>query len=314
MKYSLMIEGQAGITWPRWRRLAQLAEQLGFFGLYRSDHFTNSNPPDMDSLEMVVSLTYLASHTQRIHFGPLVAPLSFRDPVMLARQAMAIDDLSGGRTILGVGAGWQEREHSLFGYPLADVETRFARLEEGLQVITQLIHNDQPVNFNGRFFKLSSAQLLPRPARPTPVLVGGNGPARTLPLVARYADIWNAVGIDSETFKQRNARLDEFLAANGRQPAQVRRTIMLPVMTWKTGADRQQRLEQLRRAVPVYASFSDEDILNRWHTNMAAITGLPDDVGIRLQAYQAAGVEEVMMQWLAVDDEAGLEALASLIG
>ena len=103
-----------------------MAEARGFSGLYRSDHFTMPDPPDEDSLECVVSLAYLADHSSRVRFGPLVAPLSFRDPVMLARQAAALDDLSGGRMVLGVGTGWLEREHSLFGYELEDLQTRFA--------------------------------------------------------------------------------------------------------------------------------------------------------------------------------------------
>ena len=115
---SIMIEGQNGLTWPRWKQIVREVEDLGFAGLFRSDHFKHAQPPDDDSLELIVSLTYLADHTQRIHFGPLVAPVSFRDPVLLARQAAALDDLSGGRLILGVGAGWQEREHHLFGYTL----------------------------------------------------------------------------------------------------------------------------------------------------------------------------------------------------
>src|SRR5436190_1843543 len=93
MKISVTIEGMAGLTWPRWKRLVNAIEQLGFAGLFRSDHFTLTSPPDLDSLEMVVSLTYLATHSERVHFGSLVAPLTFRDPIMLARQAMAIDDL-----------------------------------------------------------------------------------------------------------------------------------------------------------------------------------------------------------------------------
>ena len=98
---SIMIEGQDGLTWPRWKRLAEAVERLGYAGLFRSDHFTNAGPPDKESLELVVSLAYLASSTSRMHFGSLVAPFSFRDPAMLARQAAAIDDLSAGRLILG---------------------------------------------------------------------------------------------------------------------------------------------------------------------------------------------------------------------
>ena len=93
---SIQIEGQNGLTWPYWKRVVAEVEDLGFAGLFRSDHFTNARPPDIDSLETIVSLTYLADHSQRIHFGPLVAPISFRNSTLLARQAAALDDLSGG--------------------------------------------------------------------------------------------------------------------------------------------------------------------------------------------------------------------------
>ncbi len=144
---SIMIEGQMGLTWARWQRLVAAVDGLGFAGLFRSDHFTNTRPPDEDSLETIVALTYLADHSRNVHFGPLVAPLSFRDPTMLARQAAALDDLSGGRMILGLGAGWQEREHSLFGHELGDIPTRMARLEEGLAVVTRLLRSDTPSRF-----------------------------------------------------------------------------------------------------------------------------------------------------------------------
>ena len=184
---SIMIEGQDGLTWPRWKRLVTEVESLGFAGLFRSDHFTNPQPPDKDSLEMIVSLAYLADHTQRIHFGPLVSPVSFRHPTLLARQAAALDDLSNGRMILGLGAGWQEREHSLFGHELGDIPTRMARYEEGLEVVTRLLHSDEPVTFEGKFFQLRGATLLPRPQRSggPEILIGGNGVKRTLPLAAR---------------------------------------------------------------------------------------------------------------------------------
>src|SRR5260221_11608871 len=117
---SIMIEGQMGLTWPHWKRIVSEVEDLGFAGLFRSDHFTNARPPDKDSLEMVVSLTYLADHTQRIHFGPLVAPISFRDPPMLARQAAALDDLSGGRLNRGRGTRLRARRNQPLWFELGD--------------------------------------------------------------------------------------------------------------------------------------------------------------------------------------------------
>ncbi len=166
VEISIMLEGQNGVTWSHWKSIVAEVEEPGFAGMFRSDHFTNSRPPDMDSLEMIVSLTYLADHTQRIHFGPLVAPFSFRNPMLLARQAAALDDLSNGRMILGLGAGWQQREHHLFGFDLGDVPTRMARFEEGLEVVTRLLNSDEPVTYESRFFQLRGATLLPRPQRP----------------------------------------------------------------------------------------------------------------------------------------------------
>src|SRR6266699_6306838 len=224
---SLMIEGQNGLTWSHWKQLVSEVEELGFVGLFRSDHFTNAQPPDKASLETIVSLTYLADHTQHVHFGPLVAPFSMRNPMFLARQAAALDDLSNGRMILGVGAGWQEREHNLFGFELGDVATRMARFEEGLEVVTRLLKSNGPVTYEGRFFQLRGATLLPRPQRKggPRLLIGGNGKKRTLPLAARYADIWNANFLSPAEFREHSAILDGLLSEAGRKPGDVRRTM-----------------------------------------------------------------------------------------
>jgi alkanesulfonate monooxygenase SsuD/methylene tetrahydromethanopterin reductase-like flavin-dependent oxidoreductase (luciferase family) len=139
MELSLAVQSLCGLTWPAWKQMVEAVERLGFAGLYCTDHFTLPDALTVDSLEVIVALTYLADHTQRIHFGPLVAPFSFRDPVILARQAAVLDDLSGGRMRLGVGAGWMEYEHQMFGYQLGDMATRMARFAEGLEVITQLL-------------------------------------------------------------------------------------------------------------------------------------------------------------------------------
>jgi F420-dependent oxidoreductase-like protein len=309
---SIMIEGQDGLTWPRWKRLVAEVEQLGFAGLFRSDHFTNANPPDKESLEMLVSLTYLAGATERIHFGPLVAPVSFRHPAMLARQAAALDDLSGGRMIVGVGAGWQDREHHLFGYDLGDVPTRMARLAEGLEVVTRLLRSDQPASFAGTFYDLREATLLPRPQRPggPPILVGGNGWKRTLPLAARYADIWNGTFLSPDEFRARSAALDDLLRAAGRRPGDVRRTLMLALFFGHDAAALERRLERLRPLVPHYAGKSTAEIAASLRSERNAIVGTPDMLAEQIAAYAAAGVEELMLQWLEMDDIEGLRAFA----
>ncbi|HLI05039.1 MAG TPA: TIGR03560 family F420-dependent LLM class oxidoreductase [Ktedonobacteraceae bacterium] len=311
---SVMIEGQDGLTWPRWQRLMVAAEEFGFAGLFRSDHFTNARPPDKNSLETIVSLTYVADHSRRIQFGTLVAPLSFRDPAILARQAASIDDLSGGRMILGVGAGWQEREHSLFGFNLGDINTRMARFEEGLEVITRLLHSNEPVTYEGKFFQLRGAMLLPRPARSAgpPIMIGGNGMKRTLPLVARFADIWNGLALTPDAFRQHSQRLDELLLAQMRKPGDVRRTMMTTLYFGRDMEELDRRLSW-RLNVPELADRALIDVLETLHTSGRAIVGTPDMVIKQIQAYVDAGVQELMMQWLDMDNIEGLRAFSETV-
>lgn len=312
---SIQIEGQDGLTWPRWRRLVAEVEALGFAGLFRSDHFTNASPPDRDSLEMVVALAYLAARTERVHFGPLVAPVSFRHPTLLARQAAALDDLSGGRMILGMGAGWQAREHELFGHELGDVPARMARLEEGLEVVTRLLREDGPVAIAGRFYQLRGATLQPRPARAggPPILLGGNGPRRTLPLAARYADIWNAIALPPAAFRERSARLDSLLAAVGRPPGAVRRTLMTSVACGRDAADLERRLGRARASMPELAGAPAATVAAAVHTRRGGLAGTPAEVIAQIAAFGAAGVEELMLQWWEMDDIAGLRLLAEQV-
>jgi F420-dependent oxidoreductase-like protein len=309
---SISVEGMFGLTWERWRRLTTVVEQLGFDGLFRSDHFTLPFPVDLDSLEMIVSLTYLADHTERVHFGPLVAPISFRDPVMLARQAAAIDDLSGGRMVLGLGAGWEEREHGMFGYRLGNISTRFARFAEGLQVITRLLDSDGPVSYTGRFFSLRDAVLLPRPGRRggPPILVGGAGPTRTLPLAARYADIWNAVSITPAQFHERSEQLDTLIKAEGRRAEDVRRTMTFIPLCRRDPAELERRLAWNRNAVPMFGSMPVEAVAEMLRETMNAFVGSPDELVAHIADFGAAGADEVMLQWSSLDDIEGLEVLA----
>jgi F420-dependent oxidoreductase-like protein len=310
---SIVIEGQWGLTWPRWKRLADEIESLGFAGLFRSDHFTiNAQPPDEDSLELIVSLAYLADHTRRVHFGPLVSPLSFRDPIMLARQAAALDDLSGGRMILGVGAGWNAREHAMFGYDLGDVPTRMARLEEGLEVMSRLLRNDEPVTYSGRFYQLREAVLLPRPQRPggPRILIGGNGPRRTLPLAARYADIWNGGFLTPDEFHELSATLDDLLRAVGRQPGEVRRTLMTTLIFVHPASVIERQIGSMQHLAPKIAGKPPEAQLAILRADLNAIAGSADSIIEQIRAYAAAGVEELMLGWLDQEDIEGLRIFA----
>ena len=297
---AIMVEGQSGLTWPRWQALARAVEDLGFVGLYRSDHIVNPQLPDQDSLEAWTSLTWLASHTRRIEFGTLVSPLTFRDPVTLARMASAVDDLSDGRLTLGVGAGWSHREHQVFGFDLPPPNDRLDRLEEGLEVITRLLHSDQRVSFEGRYFRLHEALLLPRPRRQggPRLLVAGRGRKRSLPLAARFADEWNAMFLTPATLAAMNAQLDELLEANGRRPADLRRTVMQGVEVGRSETELQRKL-----ADRAWAFWREPGL----------IAGSPAQMVDQVGAFAEAGAQRIMLQWLDLDDLDGLEILARAV-
>jgi len=302
MDIAIMIEAQNGLTWPRWQKIAAAVEDLGFAGLYRSDHFTNATPPDKESLELWVSLTWLASHTKRIEIGPLVSPVSFRHPALTARMAAAVDDLSGGRLTLGLGAGWQEREHNLFGFDLLEMKSRFNRFEEGLEVITRLLKSDGPVTFEGKYYQLREATLLPRPVRPggPRILIGGNGEKRTMSLVAKYADEWNAVFLPLAEFARLSARLNGLLRETGREPHSVKRSMMTGLRYGRTKKELDAQLSARNQTV--------EELRKR-----GIIVGVGEEVVEQLKGLQDAGLQRVMLQWLDLDDLKGLEALEKAI-
>jgi F420-dependent oxidoreductase-like protein len=302
LEIAIMIEGQSGLTWPRWQAIARLVEELGFTGLYRSDHFTNSNQPDLESLELWTSLTWLAGNTSRIEFGPLVTPFSFRHPVHTARMASAVDDLSGGRLTLGLGAGWQEREHHLFGFDLLDVNPRFDRFDEGMQVVTRLLQSDDPVTYAGSYYQLREAVLLPRPGRKggPDILVGGNGGKRTMAGVVRYAVEWNCNFQTPEGFSALNTRLHGLLAEAGRPPESVRRSMMTGCVFGRDDAALQEKIAARKR--------SYEDLRGR-----GIVVGNGTQVQEQLHELEISGLQRLMLQWLDLDDLAGLEALARAI-
>ena len=272
IEIALMIEGQDGLNWDRWRKIAQVAEDAGYVGLYRSDHFTNPQGPYKDSLECWTSLTWLASHSSRVEFGALVSPVSFHHPSNLVRRAAAVDDLSGGRLWLGLGAGWQEREHTNYGFVLGSVPERMARLREAVHIIAHLLRSDEPLTFRGTYYSLDEAVLLPRPARRTPIVIGGSGRRVTLPLAARYADEWNIAFRTPEQFRDLSAHLDVLLDGEGRPRSAVRRTLMT-------------RLDYARH----------------------------DQVREQVEAFAAAGVQRLMLQWLDLDDVNGMAALGQAL-
>jgi alkanesulfonate monooxygenase SsuD/methylene tetrahydromethanopterin reductase-like flavin-dependent oxidoreductase (luciferase family) len=203
-----------------------------------------------------------------------------------------------------------EREHDMFGYDLGDVPTRLDRLEEGLAVITSLFRSDDPVSYDGRFFRLREAALAgPRRPGGPPVMVGSSGPRRGLPMVARYADVWSAQQLTPEQLRERSAMLDRLLGEAGRHPGDVRRVLNAPVVCGRTPAELEARVQGFRRFGPA-AEQPLEQLLAMLREVFVPLVGTPEEVAAQLRAYGDAGVAEVSLQWFDAADVEGLEVLA----
>ena len=301
---AIMVEGQHGVNWDNWRSFATAVEDLGFDGLFRSDHFTNPDGPVQDALDLWPALTWLADHTDSIDFGPLVTPMSFRDPVFTARVGKDVDNLAGGRLVLGLGAGWQAREHETFGYDLLEPGPRFDRFEEGVEVVAELLRREGPVSFDGEYYQLDGAELLPRPDREggTRIAIGGNGRRRTLPLAAEHADEWNAVFSTPEDYAELREHFDGLVEAAGRDPDDVVHSMMTPRVFGRDDGEVERVLAEQRDDADA------EELSER-----GCVVGTAAEVNEHLDRLDDAGLDRVMLQWLALDELDRLEAFADAL-
>ena len=224
MDIGLMVEGQNGLNWDRWIRIYKLADRLEFPSLFRSDHYFIGE--QQDSLDTYVSLAIAARETSKIRIGTLVSPVTFRPPVEIARMAAAIDLLSGGRFVLGMGAGWNAPEHTAYGIPFPPRGERSAKLVEAVELVRYL-WSDGPATFDGKYYQLHGANMLPKPGNGHPwLLVGGSGPQRTLKVAARFADEWNCVNTPLTTYSERAQILNAHCEAFDRDPSTIKRSMM----------------------------------------------------------------------------------------
>jgi F420-dependent oxidoreductase-like protein len=308
-----MIEGQEGLTWERWFRIADRVESLGLDSLWRSDHFFSlMGHPERPALECWTSLTALAQRSRRIGFGPLVSPMTFRHPALLARMAAAVDELSNGRLVLGLGAGWNDAEHAAFDIALPPLKERFDRLEEGIAVIKAL-WSGGPIDFEGRYYSLRGAVAYPRPVQQPgpPLLIGGDGEIRLLRIVARDADEWNSHAAGPEVYKVKRAKLEDHCRAVGRDPNAIHRSWMGGILIGRDAGEVAQKGRWMQSFLPglsgVLPDAAPDELRRRsW------IVGTPDQVASQLDGWSALGIERVMFQWYDLDDLDGFGLLAAL--
>jgi alkanesulfonate monooxygenase SsuD/methylene tetrahydromethanopterin reductase-like flavin-dependent oxidoreductase (luciferase family) len=297
MQIGLMLEGQDGLNWDNWKTILDIADNAGYQCVFRSDHFTNASGPVKDALELWTSLSYAASNTKNIEFGSLVTPITFRHPALIAQYAASIDVLSEGRFYLGMGTGWQDREHKTFGIYFPEIKERYERLIDGLEIASKLLNTDEPVTYHGKHYSLEAAQILMKNPKGTKILVGGNGPKKTLPLAAKYAIEWNGVYLNRADFKERCDLLDGYLEAEGRNPEDLKRSLMMRVIY---GKDDVRVNEQLAHIKSTKAELIERGI----------VVGTGSEVLEQLGQWQEAGCERIMLQWLDLGDLAGIELMA----
>jgi len=289
----IMIEGQEGLSWERWRRLCTDVEALGFASLRRSEHLISLMGDDArDCIDCWTSLAMAAEWTKTIQFGPMVSPMTFHHAAMLARQAAAVDVLSGGRLIFGIGAGWNEREHEMFGIPFLTVKERMDLLESGVARIrdTWTRSNPKPVQ------------------NPIPILMGGVGEKRHLPLVAREAAEWNYTRMNHEEYRHKRDVINQSCHDIGRDPASIRYSVMTTYIIGRDRSELRERAVKLRDVLPHLKGLDADQALAR--VRQTAFVGTPEEMAEQIRGYAALGVDLFMLQHFLLDDRDALRLLA----
>ncbi len=279
MRLRLMIEGQEDVTWPQWVALARGCEEHGVDGLFRSDHYRGWTRIPGGALDAWTTLAGLAAVTERIRLGTLVSPVTFRPAAVLAKSAVTVDHISGGRVELGIGMGWNEREHAIHGFPFPPPRERARLLAEQVDTIVRHWTDDDDVQ----------PKPIQRP-RP-PLIVGGGARPGTLAPAVRYADEYNTFGVSPDEARARRGRLDAACEAAGRDPASIRFTVMT---TFVAGDDRPTLEANLRRVQELVGRSGDPP--ETW------IVGTTDEVAARLREYADAGCTGAYLQHLVHED------------
>ena len=305
MDLRIFTEPQQGATYTQLLAVAQATENLGFDAFFRSDHYLKMGgvsglPGPTDAW---ITLAGLARETSRIRLGTLVTAMTFRLPGPLAISVAQVDEMSGGRVELGIGAGWYDDEHRAYGIPFPPLGERFERLEEQLEAITGLWDTPEGERFSmdGEFYAFTDSPALPKPVqspRP-PIIVGGGGPRRTPRLAARFADEFNQPFAPLDRYRTQRERVDAACEESGRDPATLLHSAALVLCCGKDDAEVSRRAERIGR---------QPDELRE---NGAA--GTPEEVIATLRSYADAGSHRFYLQVLDLDDLDHLSLVAEAV-
>jgi len=305
MRFVLMTEPQQGLTYREQLDIALRAESNGFEAFYRSDHYQSfPGPAGEPTTDAWTVLAGLARETERIQLGALVSPVTFRHPGHFAKVVTTVDEMSGGRIDVGVGAGWNDEEHAQLGLPFPSPKERFDMLEDELAMLHGLWGEPDGWSYQGHRVTVRDAQFHPKPVqapgRPvTPlgsvrprIIIGGDGKPRSLKLTARYADEYNVVSARPEIAARAYADLDAACARIGRDPREITRSAMVGVLVGRDQAEIDRRQAELLDALGEADAGEAwlEERRTRW------IFGTPDDARDAVRRFADVGVERIMLQ------------------
>lgn len=307
MRVCLMLEGQEGVSWEDWVRIAGLVERHGYEGLFRSDHYVATIRSDSGSLDAWTTLAGLAAVTEGIRLGTLVSPSTFRHPSVLARMAVTVDHISGGRLDVGMGAGWFEREHVANGIPFLDARGRFDLFVEQVEVVVRS-WTESAFDHAGPAYRLEDQTALPRPVQSPhpPLVLGGTVRPRFAALAARYATEVNTLGAPNDELRERRERLVRACEEAGRDPATLGFSVMTACFV---GADHGEVVDRVRAFLALGGRDTDPEELvadrrDRW------LVGTVEEVAERIEELRALGVTRVFLQHLNHSDD----AMVGLVG
>jgi F420-dependent oxidoreductase-like protein len=300
MDLRVFTEPQQGATYETLLRVAKAAEDLEYGAFFRSDHYVHMGSVDglPGPTDAWITLAGIARETSRIRLGTLMTAGTFRLPGVLAIQVAQVDQMSGGRVELGLGAGWYEVEHTAYGIPFP--KEKFGRLEEQLAVVTGLWSTPvgERFSFDGTYYRLKDSPALPKPTQAkVPVLIGGHGARRTPALAARYADEFNIPFASVEDTGQQFGRVRAAVLKAGRKPGELVYSNALVACVGRTDSEVKRRADAIGRDV-------DELKAN-------GLAGSPAEVVERIGQYAAVGSQRMYLQMLDLDDLDQLELIAS---
>ncbi|MGB5760583.1 MAG: LLM class flavin-dependent oxidoreductase [Acidimicrobiales bacterium] len=316
MDVGIIIGEATPLSWGRWKHIVRLIESLGFNSLFRSDHYFNGK--QKDALDVYLSFVMAAEETERIRFGPLVTPVTFREPVNVGRMAQQLDSLSGGRFVQGLGAGWYPDEHRVYGLDFPAPTERYDRLEEAIALMKELWYSESG-SFAGRYYRIDGTDSKPHPplGRPS-ILIGGTGPKRTLRIAAEHGHEWNATPLDVAEYAAATEVLERHCESVGRDPSEIRRSMLIFATI---GPDQRNEDLALRRFLEMMAPQGSgmrlEDAIAAGHGPwQGSVEELIDHLG-RLEEIGLDEVvfehfcheEDTIPQWLAADVKPLIEAL-----